>query len=67
LGWRVGNLIDGADFFRSEFDVVVFSGAEEEADAAVDLRVMVALDLKTVVQSDALGCASSGCKARECR
>jgi hypothetical protein len=45
------------DLFGREFDVVVLAGGEIEADAALDLRVMVAAHLEAVAQGDALACA----------
>jgi hypothetical protein len=44
------------DFFGREFDVVVHAGGEIEADAALDLGVVVALHSETVAEGDALFC-----------
>lgn len=47
---RFRQLIEGGDFIGSEFDVVVFSGAEINANTARHLRVMVAAKGESVAE-----------------
>ena len=52
---RIGNEFDGGDLFGRKLDVVVLAGAEIEANASLDLGVVVALLDEAVAQCDPLG------------
>lgn len=54
-GRRIGDVLNGGDVLRRKLNVAAFGGAEVEAFATIDEGVVVAADIESVAESDALG------------
>jgi hypothetical protein len=68
VGARVGELLDGGNLVRREFNVVVPFGAQIEAHATLDAGEVVTADCEAVAEGNALGGARGGgkrCEKRE--